>query len=241
MKVEIFHQFPGGQKFINQLKEALGNRKFTKLRVLVAYISWNGIRLVHKELEDFYDRGGKVSMILGIGGELSEPDVMRYLIERLPKAEIYLFYVPVKHFIFHPKIYILNDRISTLAFFGSNNFTVGGLFCNSESYIKSILDNRKDKIQSKEIEKIWDFYLKPCSPFKSENLQKVDQKLINAYIKDKRKLPKVPKSPKPKFLEKIFPAVHIEKPPIVKASAQPRAKKGKKKTVSYSPKTGQGE
>lgn len=214
MKTEILHQFPGKQNLNEQLIKALKDDSCTQLRIIVAYISWYGIRPMHRELEKFHDAGKKVSIIIGVGGGRSESEGIKYLIERLYNADLFIFHAPSPNFTFHPKIYIFSNDSKRLVFIGSNNFTMGGLFCNCECAVKLSLNYKSDKKYWKEINAIWGSYLKPLKPFKKGNLKKITSKLLYAYSKEIETAQKTYKKSSKPILKKLFPAVQIIRPPV---------------------------
>lgn len=229
MQIEILHQFPGGKKLNNQIKEALIDREYTRLRILVAYISWQGIRLIHKELENFYDDGKPISIILGIGDGNTESDAIMYLMQRFPRAQVFLFHIPVKYFKFHPKMYIFSDKSKMLVFIGSNNFTTGGLYFNSECCVKLSLEIKSDKKICQEVENIWKCYSKPSKFFKPRNLHRMDIKLLEAYSSAIQSIP-IPKdrqTSETKNFNKIFPFIPIERPVLPTEKPKKDVKKEK--------------
>jgi len=198
---------------------------------LVAYISWQGIKLIHRELEEFYNNGKEISIILGIGDGPNESDAIRYLIQRFTKADIFLFHVPVDHYTFHPKIYIFNNHLKTLAFIGSNNFTTGGLFCNSECCVKLSFDNRNNKEIYREINSIWNSYSQPLGPFKRRNLRRIDQRLLVEYSKRNLAIQKTRQKVNTQAFDKLFPAIQIERPVVPMIKLPKKKKKEKYRTT----------
>ncbi len=223
MKVEIIHQTAAVSPLREELKNAFRGGRYTALRILVAYISWQGISLIHRELEKFHDDGNKISIIVGLGDGFSEPDALRYLMQRLSKGQIFVFHVPVKHFIFHPKIYIFSNRNKSLVLIGSNNFTMGGLFCNSECCVKLLIDHKKDDKSYKAINEIWNIYATPKYPFLRKNLRRISERLLSAYSKGRIIKPRIAR--RGKTFDKIFPAIDIPLPDTFLFHKKKRVKK----------------
>lgn len=231
MATEILHQFPGKQNLNDQLKSALNDETFNRLRILVAYISWPGIRLIHKELEQFHDSGKKLSMIIGIGDGYSESAGIQYLMERLYNSDLFIFHAPLQNFTFHPKIYIFSNGIKCLAFIGSNNFTTGGLFCNCECCVKLSLNYQTDTTICKEIETVWSSYEKPLKPFQKGNLKRVNQRLLTDYSKQIKPLQRTRQTLKTPILKNIFPVIKIERPAIPHVKVQTSTEKSSSKNI----------
>lgn len=214
MNVEILHQVPGKTNLTDELRNALVDGQFNRLRIMVAYVSWAGVRLIHGALENFYDAGNNVAIVLGISEGLSESHAIRYLVQRFPNADISLFHVPVNRYIFHPKIYAFDNSKESMIFIGSNNLTTGGLFGNSECCVKLSLEKKRDKKIFSNVDKIWDEYSKPKKPFKSGNSRKIDEKLLLAYSGKDKLTRQVKKKVKPSVFDKLFPSIEIEWPVI---------------------------
>lgn len=236
MKVDILHQTLGNSPLNEEICKALTSGKYTTFRILVAYVSWGGLQLIHKEIEKFYDNGNKIFMIVGIGEGVSEPDALRYLMQRFTKAAIYVFHVPLAYFTFHPKMYILSNRQESLILIGSNNLTTGGLLSNSECCIKLLVNHREDSTLYNNINEIWEIYATPKSPFYLKNLQKINEKILSAYSKRREAISRDKLLTGARAFTEIFPT--IEQPQLMKrlAAIEKRQKKGtyitKKKTVS---------
>ncbi|MBW2321269.1 MAG: phospholipase D family protein [Deltaproteobacteria bacterium] len=231
MTTEILHQFPGKQNLNEELKIALKNETFNQLRILVAYISWPGIRLIHKELELFHDSGKQVSMIIGVGDGYSESTGIRYLMERLYNANLFIFHAPLQSFTFHPKMYLFSNEVECLAFIGSNNFTTGGLFCNCECCVKLSLNYKSDAKTCEEVETVWSSYEEPLKPFEKGNLKRIDQKLLTDYSKQIEPLRRTRHKLKTPILKNIFPAVKIQRPAIPDVKVQTSTKKSSAKRI----------
>jgi len=192
---------------------------------LVAYVSWQGLQLIHKEIERFYDNGNKIFMIIGIGEGISEPDALRYLMQRFTKAKIYVFHVPIKYFAFHPKVYIFSNRQKSLILIGSNNFTSGGLLCNSECCVKLLVDHRKDVELFNSISRMWKMYATPMSPFHPKNLKKVNEKFLSVYSEKRKLLSRDKLLKSKKILAKLFPP--IKQPKLIKILSTMEKRQGK--------------
>ena len=209
MDIKIINQKLGINSLNKAINDALSKGQYKTFRALIAYISWGGIGLIHEKLEKYYDTGNKVSLIIGVGDDGSEVDALRYLKQRLPKANIYVFHVPVASYKFHPKVYIFSNKKKSLLLIGSNNFTRGGLFCNSECCVKIEVENTKDKELFTSMNQLWESYADPKPPFFERNLHRLNDKLLAVYPKvPKRKL-KTKSTPFKKIIDGIFPRIKM--------------------------------
>lgn len=214
MQINMFHQRAGLHSLGEELRKSFSEGKYKSFRSLVAFISWSGLGFIHEEIEKFYDKGNNISIIIGISGEdNSESEVLRYFIERFPEGEFFVFHVPVNYYLFHPKVYIFSNRNETLVIIGSNNLTQGGLFCNSECYVKLLINHNKDKEIKNSIEELWNSYRFSKKPFNSKNLRRVNNKLFDIYQNRRtRKINKRRNTVMDKSLRELFPAIKIPVP-----------------------------
>jgi len=218
MKIKIINQKPGINDLSKEINDALLSGRFKAFRALVAYVSWGGIGLIHEKLETFYDQGNNLSLIIGVGDDGSEIDVLRYFKQRFPKADINIFYAPTQNYKFHPKVYMFSGNKESLIFIGSNNLTKGGLFCNSECSTKLEIHHKKDKKIYDSLNVLWKTYSDPKPPFFIGNLHKLSKKLFAVYPKSGAKKQKVKQTTFNKLLESIFPSIKI--PAIPKTTLQ---------------------
>lgn len=125
-----------GQPFEHQpnlvdfIDYATGNG-FDELKVAVAWAKKSGLGRVWDAFEDFRERGGKVTLIVGVseGGATKEG-----LELALASAdEGYVFHDPRRTF--HPKVYFASSSSERSLLVGSSNLTAGGLSWNYEASI----------------------------------------------------------------------------------------------------------
>jgi HKD family nuclease len=236
MEADILHQTLGNFPLDEEICKALTSKKYTTFRALVAYVSWGGLQLIHKAIEEFYGAGNKIFMIVGINDGVSEPDALRYLMQRFTKAAIYVFHVPLLYYTFHPKIYIFSNRRASLILIGSNNLTTGGLLSNSECCVKLLINRREDSTLYNNINNIWKMYATPKPPFHIKNLQKINEKFLRVYSKRQKTISRDKLLRGTQAFKEIFPS--IEQPQLIKrlATIEKRQKKGiyilKKKAAS---------
>jgi len=208
MDISIINQRLGIENLYENINKALKSKTYDHFYVLVAYISWAGIDLIHEELEKFYDKGGRVSFIIGVADNSTEYHVLKYLKDRLPKAQINIFYAP-GNFEFHPKMYFFKGKNDSQLFIGSNNLTNGGLNLNSECCAKINFKQNIEPEMYASVMKVWATYGKPNKPFYKSNIKKVDNKFLLNYSKCVSKKKSKSNSSLRKSLSKLFPKVNI--------------------------------
>jgi HKD family nuclease len=184
MKTFIINQTPFSDPMLDYLKADLRDSKIKSFRALVAFISWSGFENIHEDLEKFYDKDpSKLKMIIGIGSDAAEVAVLRYLTQRMPNGYFRIFNASNNNYTFHPKVYFFDKDESLIVYVGSSNFTLGGLYFNSECSIKLVLNRRQDKSLIEELEKTWDTYYKPQKPFNAGNLKEISTLILNKLDK----------------------------------------------------------
>lgn len=211
--IKIINQKPGINSLFNEINNALSCGNYKTFRALVAYLSWEGIALIHEELEKFHDQGHKIYLIIGIGDDGSELDVLRYLKQRFSKAYMFVFYAPNKNYKFHPKVYIFDNERQSLFFIGSHNLTSGGLFSNSECCVEIEIDNHADKNLFDAINDLWNTYANPQTPFASGNLHKLNERLLRNYPEGVARNKKIYFNRFHKQIGQFFPNINIPHAP----------------------------
>lgn len=212
MEMTIINQRAGIESLSTKLNEALSSNSFDHFYALVAYISWDGLGLIHEKLETFYDEGKQISMIIGVADNSSEYDVLRYLKERFPHANICVFNATGQSYEFHPKIYHFKGKNDALLFIGSNNLTGGGLYSNSECCVEIKYNHIINKNFYASVMKMWTTYAKPQKPFSKNNLREINDTLLSIYSKYISKKHSNRNSTLRKELTKIFPSISVGRP-----------------------------
>lgn len=226
MDIKIINQKPGINSLSKEINDALSKGKYETFHALIAYISWGGIKLIHKKLEKYYDTGNKVSLIIGVGDDGSEVDALRYLKQRLPKANIFVFYAPNTNYKFHPKVYIFSNKKKSLLLIGSNNLTQGGLFCNSECCVKIEVENNKNNELYISMNQLWESYAHPKPPFFERNLHRLNDNLLAAYPREIKRKIKTRHTRFNKMINGIFPLLKMPQAPKTTLIKQyPKTKK----------------
>jgi len=216
MSIAVLNQMPNGFNLSNELNQTFITGDYTSLRILMAYISWDGISLIHEELEKFHDNNKSVEMIIGLSGGLSDPSTLTYLLERLPKSNIYVFHTPTINYTFHPKVYFFENQNEILVYIGSNNFTLGGLFYNSECCVKLKISKNDNAQLCSEINAIWETYKTPHNPFGQGNLKRINKKIISLYEKHIKASIRRKSAPRWTSFDKLFSSIVMPSTPVTR-------------------------
>jgi hypothetical protein len=149
----------------------------------------------------------------------------------MTKGKYRIFDAKNRNYTFHPKIYLFTGPNESCILIGSNNMTQGGLYYNSECSISvSYKNNARDEF-IEEVERLWQKYNKPLSPFSKNNLKDVSEsfltKLNKFYSKNISNKPFNQKNNTKDF----FSNIDIPNPPVAfLPKEKPSKLKSKKKS-----------
>jgi HKD family nuclease len=105
---------------------------FEVFRASVAFVKASGMLRLVPSLRTFMERGGRVEIVAGIDDGITTRQALELIAKYSTTA--YVFNNPMTTF--HPKVYLFETFAQrAVAFVGSSNLTVGGLFTNYEANI----------------------------------------------------------------------------------------------------------
>ena len=198
MEIKILSQYAGESALYQELNRLLKVGDYNIFRVLVAYTSMGGLKIIEDELFSFLQKKNFVDWIVGIEGGVTSKDVLKYLLflkEKFPEyVRIRIFTAGNDHDLFHPKVYMLSSNRGYQVLIGSNNLTAGGLMGNFEASASFSLnlENQQDKKTINEFEIMWQMYSTPAPPLSEENIIELTQSVIDSIdeedIKERRGL-----------------------------------------------------
>ena len=169
----------------------------TDVRILVAYVSQQGLDELDPIIRKLRKRKGKVRAIFGYDPRITRINALERAIKLFPKGSLYI--MGASNCAFHPKIYLLDGPRYRVAIIGSNNLTIGGLIKNWEASIAIITDTRNDKLMVEQLDNLWNSYFSYRGSHLSKlNLQWIKKnkgKLIDAEIAQTKSRPKRVSSP----------------------------------------------
>lgn len=131
-------------QLISNLNYPIGNiinlelQNSNKSQIAVAFLKYSGIEVINKSLKKSLENGGNFELIAGLDFKTTEPRAMKYFISLKKEFEGVNFYCfgdkenNKTDIVFHPKIYLFENRKETTAIVGSTNLTGGGLMSNFE-------------------------------------------------------------------------------------------------------------
>jgi HKD family nuclease len=186
MKAKVVSQYAGTSSHFDVINKLL-KEDYKRFRVLVAYVSTDGINLLYDDIVNFLDRGGKIEWIVGIDNAITSKATLEKLMQ-LEKAypanvKILLFSAGNDYDLYHPKIYWFDDNNSNSIVIGSANLTGGGLLQNFEASVVLHFDAAiaEDKTAIAEFEELWKSYITPQPPMDALNIRPLSQQTIDTY------------------------------------------------------------
>ncbi|MGC9316544.1 MAG: phospholipase D-like domain-containing protein [Armatimonadota bacterium] len=105
------------------------------VRLAVAFASANGVRLLNDALTGALERGAHVELLIGLDGQVTEPDAISLLFslsEERQNAHLYCHPPAALGSSYHPKVYWTKREDAATIVVGSSNLTRGGLRSNAE-------------------------------------------------------------------------------------------------------------
>ncbi|MGH2510417.1 MAG: phospholipase D-like domain-containing protein, partial [Ktedonobacteraceae bacterium] len=105
-----------------------------KLNIAVAWVRASGMKHLSACLADFLERGGQLSVIVGIDLNNTTREGLQELLEleRYGRCEIFVYHNEAGS-LFHPKLYLFQNEEEARLIVGSNNITESGLYVNVEA------------------------------------------------------------------------------------------------------------
>lgn len=162
-----------GQELIKQFESNV----YDNFTCLVAFASFGGVSALTKYIEEGKARGMKIKVILGIDQKGTSKEALEEVLSWNVDARI--FHTSSRN-IFHPKVYLFENRDIFTLIVGSNNLTVPGLVQNIEC---SLLI--KDTVDPSSVHKDFYRYWKGILDGTETNLYEVTQELINDLFEKK--------------------------------------------------------
>lgn len=122
------------------LISGLQDPKWTEFRAAVAFVKKSGTRFIAPHLATFAKRSGSVVNIsIGVDFGGSSLEGVKELVDAVAGMGKLWVYRNASN-TFHPKVFLFRNATAADLVVGSGNLTKGGLFENSEAFIRNILD-----------------------------------------------------------------------------------------------------
>lgn len=162
-----------GKELIKQFESKI----YDNFTCLVAFASYGGVSALTQYIEDGKAKGMKIRIVLGIDQKGTSKEALEEVLAW--NVDACIFHTSSKN-IFHPKVYLFENRDIFTLIVGSNNLTVPGLAQNIEC---SLLI--KDTIDPSSVHDDFYRYWKGILDGTETHLYPLTQKLIDDLYKDR--------------------------------------------------------
>ena len=153
-----------------ELIKLFNSKRYTSFTCLVAFASYGGTSALTKYITDSKKQGMKIRVVLGIDQKGTSKEALEEVLSW--GVDAWIYHTEARS-IFHPKVYLFENKDIFTLIVGSNNLTIPGLVHNVEC---SLLI--KD-IRSNPIHKDFYHYWKSILAGSDDNLYPITQDLIN--------------------------------------------------------------
>ena len=160
-----------------ELIKLFESKIYDNFTCLVAFASYGGVSALTRFINEGKARGMKIKVILGVDQKATSKEALEEVLTWNVDARIYH---TNSNNIFHPKVYLFENRDIFTLIVGSNNLTVPGLVQNIEC---SLLI--KDTIDPTSVHDDFYRYWKGMLERTETHLYSVTQKLIDDLFRDK--------------------------------------------------------
>ena len=162
-----------GKELVKQFESKI----YDSFTCLVAFASYGGVSALTKYIEEGKAKGMKIKVVLGVDQKATSKEALEEVLTWDVDARIYH---TNSNNIFHPKVYLFENRDIFTLIVGSNNLTVPGLVQNIEC---SLLI--KDTIDPSSVHDDFYRYWKGILDGTETHLYTLTKKLIDDLYKDK--------------------------------------------------------
>lgn len=162
-----------GKELVKQFESGI----YDNFTCLVAFASYGGVSALTKYIEEGKAKGMKIKVVLGVDQKATSKEALEEVLAWNVDARIYH---TSSNNIFHPKVYLFENRDIFTLIVGSNNLTVPGLVQNIEC---SLLI--KDTIDPSSVHDDFYRYWKGILDGTETHLYPLTKKLIDDLYKDK--------------------------------------------------------
>ena len=162
-----------GKELVKQFESNV----YDSFTCLVAFASYGGVSALTKYIEEGKAKGMKIKVVLGVDQKATSKEALEEVLTWDVDARIYH---TSSNNIFHPKVYLFENRDIFTLIVGSNNLTVPGLVQNIEC---SLLI--KDTIDPSSVHDDFYRYWKGILDGTETHLYPLTKKLIDDLYKDK--------------------------------------------------------
>jgi HKD family nuclease len=131
-------------QLLSNLNYPIGNiinqeiQNANNVQIAVAFLKYSGLKVIETSMKQCLNKGGKIEIIAGLDFKTTDAQSLKYLINLKKEYSNVSFYCfgdkkeNKTNIVFHPKIYLFENKKETTGIVGSTNLTQGGLMTNFE-------------------------------------------------------------------------------------------------------------
>lgn len=147
----------GAFRLIDWLENNFLSPDYITFRCLVAFAKIKPFYKIHDSIQKWNARGNQSDVVIGIDHKGTSYQALQYALANFDSVNI----LHANYSTFHPKLYIFSGSHKAAAYYGSSNFTSGGLETNFEGGIIIDFDLPADQSEFDDILKC---FQSVCSP-----------------------------------------------------------------------------
>ena len=155
--ISPIEQPSGSFRLIDWIEKNFYSTDYNEFKCLVAFAKVNPFFKLHNSIQHWNSCGKGSNVVIGIDHKATSYQALQYALANFDSVDI----LNVKYSTFHPKLYIFKGPTKATAYYGSSNFTSGGLETNFEGGI--IIDYTFPSDQH-DFDQIMNCYLSIASP-----------------------------------------------------------------------------
>lgn len=118
----------GNFRLIDWLETNFNSDNFDSFKCLVAFAKINPFYKLHQSIQDWVAKGKKCEAVFGVDHKGTSYQALQYALAYFDVVNI----LHTDYSTFHPKLYIFSGSQCASVYYGSSNFTTGGLETNFE-------------------------------------------------------------------------------------------------------------
>lgn len=126
--IKPIDQPTGDNRLLDWLNSNFEDRRYNIFKCLVAFAKIRPFYKLHENIVNWNHMGNKCEAIIGIDHKGTSYQALQYVLSNFEKSYI----LHTEHSTFHPKLYIFSGPENATVYYGSSNFTSGGLETNFE-------------------------------------------------------------------------------------------------------------
>lgn len=171
----------GTRRLLDELKTALADPAFERLRLMVAFAKSGPLLRLKPLIDEWNTAGRRIEAVIGVDHHGTSRQALELAIELFDAV----YFTREPGLTFHPKIYLFDGPAAARCFIGSNNLTVGGTEINFETSVRIDIDLAADAAIWTSMDSIWSSLLPAnCPATKALDSAGLDQLIADGVVLD---------------------------------------------------------